>query len=240
MHDAAVGEDGGRGEVAGAVTGEERDDAADLLGSAIRPIGMAASSRFIAAGSASVAALIGVSTAPGPTPTTRTPWGASSTPAVRVSMRIPPLDRQYAVLPGIGQSSWTEVMLMMRPPSPWAIICLAAIWVPKKALLRLMSRTLLVLLLGRVEHRGAGLDAGVVDHDVEPAERLDGRVDEPLQVGDLADVGLDADGLVAEGVAPSLELFGRLGVGDVVDDDVGALVRRGRGRWPCRSRCCLR
>ena len=45
------------------------------------------------------------------------------------------------MLPGIGQSSWTDVMLMIRPPPPWAIICLAAIWVPKKALLRLMSST---------------------------------------------------------------------------------------------------
>ena len=62
-------------------------------------------------------------------------------PAVRVSMRIPPLDRQYGVLPGIGQSSCTDVMLMIRPPSPWAIICLAASWVPKKALLRLISIT---------------------------------------------------------------------------------------------------
>ena len=46
------------------------------------------------------------------------------------------------MLPGIGQSSWTEVMLMIRPPPPWAIICLAAIWVPKNALFRLMSSTL--------------------------------------------------------------------------------------------------
>ena len=67
--------------------------------------------------------------------------GASSTPAVRVSMRIPPLERQYAVLPGIGQSSWTDVMLMMRPPPPWAIICLAANCVPKNALFRFTAMT---------------------------------------------------------------------------------------------------
>ncbi len=42
----------------------------------------------------------------------------------------------------MGQSSCTEVMLMIRPPWPWAIICLAASWVPKKALFRLMSSTL--------------------------------------------------------------------------------------------------
>ena len=47
-----------------------------------------------AAGSATVCALIGVFTAPGPTPTTQMLWGASSTPAVRVSIRMPPLERQ--------------------------------------------------------------------------------------------------------------------------------------------------
>ena len=31
---------------------------------------------------------------------------------------------------------------MILPPPPWAIICLAASWVPKKALFRLMSSTL--------------------------------------------------------------------------------------------------
>ena len=41
----------------------------------------------------------------------------------------------------MGQSSWTDVMLMMRPPPPWAIICLAASWVPKNALFRLIAMT---------------------------------------------------------------------------------------------------
>ena len=45
------------------------------------------------------------------------------------------------MLPGIGQSSWTDVMLMMRPPPPWAIICLAASWVPKNALFRFTAIT---------------------------------------------------------------------------------------------------
>ena len=86
--------------------------------------------------------LIGVATAPGPTPTTRMPCAASSTPAVRVSIRMPPLARQYGVFPGIGQSSCTEVMLTIRPGPPCLIICLAAIWVPKKALFRLIVSTL--------------------------------------------------------------------------------------------------
>ena len=98
----------------------------------------------------------------------------------------------------MGQSSCTEVMLMIRPPSPWAIICWAASWVPKKALFRLMSKTWLVLLLGGVEDRRAGLDAGVVDHDVQPPERGHRRATRRWQVGHLAHVGLDADDLVAE------------------------------------------
>ena len=56
---------------------------------------------------------------------------------------------------------------------------------------------------------------------------VDRGVDEALEVVDLADVGLDADGLVAEGGDLLLELLGGLLVGHVVDDDVGALPRRG-------------
>jgi hypothetical protein len=61
---------------------------------------------------------------------------------VRVSIRMPPFARQYAVLPGIGQSSCTDVMLMIRPPPPCLSICRAAICVPKKALFRLTESTL--------------------------------------------------------------------------------------------------
>jgi uncharacterized membrane-anchored protein len=63
-------------------------------GWARRPSGIALLSLASAAGSSSVCVLMGVATAPGPTPTTRMLWGASSTPAVRVSMRMPPLDKQ--------------------------------------------------------------------------------------------------------------------------------------------------
>ena len=55
---------------------------------------MAAFSFASSAGSFIVERLIGVATAPGPTPTTQMPCGASSTPAVRVSIRMPPLARQ--------------------------------------------------------------------------------------------------------------------------------------------------
>ncbi len=45
-----------------------------------------------------------------------------------------------------------------------------------------------------------------------------------LQVGDLADVGIDADGLVAQCDDLLFERFGGVGVRDVVDDDVGTLL----------------
>jgi len=57
-------------------------------------------------------------------------------------MRMPPLDRQYGVMPGIGQSSWTELTLTIRPPLPAAIICRAASWVQKNALRRVTASTL--------------------------------------------------------------------------------------------------
>jgi hypothetical protein len=84
----------------------------------------------------------------------------------------------------------------------------------------------LVLVLGRVEDRGAGLDAGVVDHDVEPAEGVDRGLHQLLQIGRLADVGLHPDGVPADGLDPGDELRRLLGMDDVVDDDVGSF--RGR------------
>src|SRR5271170_7867429 len=137
-------------------------------------------------------------------------------------MRIPPLERQYAVLPGIGQSSCTEAMLMMRPPPPCLIICLAAIWTPKKALLRLIvsTRSYCASVVSRIEVRVFG--PRVVHHDFETAEFRHGGVDEPLQVVGAAGVGIDADRLIAEGRNLLLQLVGRLRVGDVVDDDANA------------------
>ena len=95
---------------------------------------------------------------------------------------------------------------------------------PKNALFRLISQHGVVLLLGGVEHRGAGLDAGVVHHDVQPPERLHGGVDQPLKVGDLADVGVDTDGSIAQGDDSPFEFLGRIRVRHVVNRDVGALL----------------
>jgi hypothetical protein len=63
-------------------------------GFAIRPRGIAAPRRCIRAGSFMLVTVIGVATAPGPTPHTRMPCGASSTSAVRVSILIPPFETQ--------------------------------------------------------------------------------------------------------------------------------------------------
>src|SRR5271156_5568454 len=113
-------------------------------------------------------------------------------------------------------------MLMMRPPPPCLIICLAAIWTPKKALLRLIvsTRSYCASVVSRIEVRVFG--PRVVHHDVETAEFRHGGVDEPLQVVGAAGVGIDADRLIVEGRNLLLQLVGRLGVSDVVDDDADA------------------
>jgi hypothetical protein len=71
-------------------------------GRAIRPNGIALFSWASFAASCIVPTLIGVATAPGPTPTTRMLCLASSTPAVRVNIRMPPFDGQYGVCRGLA------------------------------------------------------------------------------------------------------------------------------------------
>ena len=134
---------------------------------------------------------------------------------------MPPFDTQYAVLPGIGQSSWTDVMLMIAPAAALGDHLLGGDLGAEERALEVDRQHAVVLGLGRVEDRRARLDARVVDHDVETSEGADGGGDEPLEVLVLADVGVDADRLVAEGDDLLLEVLGRLLVRHVVDDDVG-------------------
>ena len=110
---------------------------------------------------------------------------------------------------------------MIRPPPPWAIICLAASWVPKKALFRLTSITFSYCssVVSSTEVR-VSMPALLTMMSRRP-KLLDRRVDEHLQVGDLADVGLHPDGLVAQRRDLLLEVLGGRLVGDVVDHDVG-------------------
>ena len=85
---------------------------------------------------------------------------------------------------------------------------------------------LFVLLLGGVQDGRARFDAGVVDQNVEPAECFHGRGDQLSQVVDLADIGFDAHRLIAERRDLFHQRVGRFGMGDIVDDDVGALFRQ--------------
>ncbi len=81
------------------------------------------------------------------------------------------------------------MMLLPRPHHPAAGLRhpVAAVEVDVDHLPELLRR----LAGGR--HRGA--DAGVVDQDVDPAELLDGGVDEVLAGGGIGDVGAHRDGL---------------------------------------------
>src|SRR6478736_136129 len=74
-----------------------------------------------------------------------------------------------------------------------------------------------------VEQGGTRLDAGVVDPHVDAAVCRDRRVDEALQVRDLADVGVDADRLGALVGDLVVNGLGVLWSRHVVHDDLGAL-----------------
>ena len=117
-------------------------------------------------------------------------------------------------------------MLMMRPPPPWAIICLAASWVPKNALFRLMARTFsnCSSVVSSTEVR-VSMPALLTMTSSRPKVETAVSI-MPLQVLDLGDVGLDRGRLLAQGGDLALELLVACGVGDVVDDDVRALVRQ--------------
>ena len=78
------------------------------------------------------------------------------------------------------------------------------------------------LSLGRVEHRGARLHAGVVDQHVEVAAGLDRLVDQPLDVGHARHVALQRLGPAAALLDLLHRGVGRRLVLVVVDGDRGA------------------
>lgn len=80
------------------------------------------------------------------------------------------------------------------------------------------------------QKRGAS-GRGRTHHDVEPAKALDGLVDGGLDVGLLADISLEGDGLDVWAALLD-ELRGALGGGDVDidEEDVGALLCEEEGR----------
>ena len=166
---------------------------------------------------------MGVATAPGPTPTTRMLCGASSTPAVRVSIRMPPLERQYASVAGHGPIFVHRSDVDDSPAAALLDHLFGRKLGSEEGALQIDLKHLLVLLFGRFEHGCASLDAGVVHHDVQPAKRFHGCGDQPFQVRHLAHVRLYANGLIAEQRDLFFELLGRFRMGDVVDHDVRAL-----------------
>src|SRR6266568_2031488 len=127
-------------------------------GLAKRPSGIASLSALSFFGSSTVDRLIGVSTAPGPTPTTWMSCGPSSTPAVRVSIRIPPLD-------AIGRVARHRPVLVDRadvddpPAGALGDHLLGGELRAEEGALEIDRQDLVVLVFGGLEHRSARLDA---------------------------------------------------------------------------------
>ena len=117
---------------------------------------------------------------------------------------------------------------MMRPPLPWAIICLAASWVPKKALFRLISMTFsyCASVVSRTEVR-VSMPALLTMTSSRPSS-FTVRSIEHLEVRDLAHVRIDPDRLVAKGGDLFLKVLSGLLVGHVIDHDVGAGTGQGQ------------
>lgn len=113
---------------------------------------------------------------------------------------------------------------MMCPPPPCLIICLAASWVPKNALLRLTCSTFSYCSSVVSSTDVRSLDAAIVEHNIDPAERLHCGIDQALKIGDLANIRLHADGLIAERGDLLFEFLGCVWVGDIVDHDLSAFL----------------
>ena len=66
------------------------------------------------------------------------------------------------------------------------------------------------------------------NHDVDAAELLYGGVKEVLEFRNLANIGLHADGNLTQITKLLFQRFGRLGMGNVVDDDFSSLTGQGQ------------
>src|SRR5215211_1397131 len=87
-------------------------------------------------------------------------------------------------------------------------------------------------LEGRLEKGSLLFDAGVVNHDIQAAEFLDGLLDQVLHAIRRRDIGLDGDGL-ASVLLYLLDCFlGLFGVASVVDGYRRTLLREGDGDGP--------
>jgi len=73
------------------------------------------------------------------------------------------------------------------------------------------------------------IDAGIVDENIDPAERLLGLFEQPAHVRRLGDVGLHRNGLAAFGRDRGRNAVGALLVGRIIDHHGGACRRQGFG-----------
>jgi hypothetical protein len=93
-----------------------------------------------------------------------------------------------------------EAMLMILPPRPPATQVLGHGLAEEEHGLQIGVHHRVPVVLGEVDAVGAADDAGVVDQDVDLAERGDGLVDHALDRLDRAEVGLDRQELAAGGL----------------------------------------
>jgi len=93
-------------------------------------------------------------------------------------------------------------------------------------------------LLGDVLEVAEGDDTGVGADNVELAEVLDGLVEELDGLGDLADVGLDGDGVGAVLLDLLDDLVGGVGRVGVVDDDLGTTLSELNGHRLANTTAC--
>jgi hypothetical protein len=66
-------------------------------------------------------------------------------------------------------------------------------------------------------------DAGIVHHNVEPAERPHRLVDKHLQISEPARIGFDSNRLITELADLLFERVSRAGMSHIVYDDIGTL-----------------
>jgi hypothetical protein len=115
----------------------------------------------------------------------------------------------------------TELTLTTLPP--WGPKCLTASWVARSRPRTFRSKSLWKCSGGDLRQRGELVGAGVVDEDVDPAERLLRLGEQAADVGRPGHVGLHREGPAALARDLGDDPVGPLLAGGVVDDDGRAL-----------------
>ena len=144
----------------------------------------------------------GVSIRPGATQFTVTPFGPTSRERVLSQPMSPGRIAFESARCGVGSFAVSDVIAMIR-------LALLEVGPAEADESHRGDEEELEGGLERVVGQVAGLPRGrparVPDEDVDPAERLEGLCDEPLEVGDVRDVS--ANGERADAVGIALELF---------------------------------